>query len=450
MKNRQKNIYLYFIFGLFFSMAFQNMLVAQDQIKGNAENGAKLFKKNCTACHSTDLTKKLIGPPLAGVTDRRSHEWLHKWIKDNKALRESGDKYAIANYEEYNQLEMNLFPQLSEQDIDDILAFTKNPPSPKEEKTLATETANFQQNDLGGATTKIIVLGFTLLAIILLGILFKLYTLIRLINTNTLEEYQAQKPAIKFSIDLSKVLERYRSVGYALIGFFFLAALYGVWDFLMGIDINKGYKPQQPIYFSHKIHTNNNSIDCQYCHSSAKYDKVSGIPTANVCMNCHMTITEYKGNYIEEGKSKEFYTKEIQKIYQSVGWDPSTRKYSGKTKPIQWVRIHNMPDFVYFNHSQHVVAGEEMIKKAKNVDIVCKACHGQVQEMDEVQMDNNFTMGWCINCHRTTVVNMENKYYIEYFSKLHEKLKKQYSNGKRDIKITVDAVGGIECGKCHY
>ncbi|XOD67531.1 MAG: c-type cytochrome [Flavobacteriales bacterium Tduv] len=431
-------------------MVFQFTLVAQEQVKGNAENGAKLFKKECTACHSTDLTKKLIGPALEGVTEKRSREWLHRWIKDNKAFRESGEKDAVAMYEEYGKLEMNLFPNLSEQDIDDILAFIKKKPALDEQKNSAVaETANAQQND-GGLMTNIIVLGFILLAVILLIILFKLYVLIRLINAKTFEEYQEQKPAIKFSIDLSKTLQKYRLAGYALIGLLFLISLFGVWSFMMRLDVNKGYRPQQPIYFSHKVHSGINNIDCQYCHSSAKYGKVSGIPTTNVCMNCHMTINEYKGDYVEEGKSKEFYTKEIQKIYQSVGWDPETRKYSGKTQPIRWVRIHNMPDFVYFNHSQHIVVGEESIKKAKNVDIVCKACHGQVQEMNEVEMANDFTMGWCINCHRTTEVNTANKYYTEYFSNLHDKLKKQYGNGKKDIKLTVDAVGGIECGKCHY
>lgn len=230
--------------------------------------------------------------------------------------------------------------------------------------------------------------------------------------------------------------------------FLFLISLFNVWDFLMNIDVNKGYKPKQPIYFSHKIHSNINNIDCQYCHSSAKYGKMAGIPTANICMNCHMSITEYKGDYIESGKNKNFYTKEIEKIYHSIGWDPNTRKYSGETYPIRWVRIHNMPDFVYFDHSQHVITGEKAIKKVKNVDIVCKTCHGEVQEMDEVEMANDFTMAWCINCHRTIEVNMDNKYYTEHFNNIHNNLKKKYN--KENINLTVNSIGGIECAKCHY
>ncbi|MDO3384272.1 hypothetical protein QWI17_00290, partial [Gilvimarinus sp. SDUM040013] len=166
---------------------------------------------------------------------------------------------------------------------------------------------------------------------------------------------------------------------------------------------------------------------------SAKYGKVSGIPSPNVCMNCHKTIKEYKGDYFEEelitsGKFadeeavKNFYTGEIQKMYKAIGWNPETNKYDGPQKPIEWVRIHNMPDFVFFSHAQHVVAGEKAIKKAikdgtipnaKELNIgsgdqVCFACHGRVDEMNEVKMANDFTMGWCIECHRTTEVDMDN------------------------------------------
>lgn len=445
MKYSGKKIRLFIALGLFFSIAFQG-LKAQEEIKGNVENGASLYKINCTACHATDLTKKLIGPALSGVTEKRSRDWLHKWIKNNKALRESGDKEAIAIYEEYGKVEMNLFPQFSEKDIDDILSFIKNPPAPKEEKASSEKNLK-TQSGLDVTFTRLLLAGFSVLAVILLFILVKIYTLIRVLNAKTLDEYQSSKK--KISINIPRILEKYRVLGYVAMGIFFLLSVFGIWDFLMNIDVNKGYEPDQPIYFSHKIHAGINKIDCQYCHSSAKYSKVSGIPSLNVCMNCHMTINEYKGDYLEEGKDKAFYTSEIQKIYKAIGWDPDTRAYSGKTQPIQWTRIHNMPDFVYFNHSQHVVAGEEAIKKAKNVDVVCKACHGEVQEMDKVKMANDFTMGWCISCHRSTEINMDNKYYTEYFNELHEKLKKQYGN-KSTPTITVDAVGGIECAKCHY
>ncbi|AID37477.1 cytochrome c [Candidatus Walczuchella monophlebidarum] len=410
---------------------------AQNYINGNVEKGASLFKTNCTSCHSPDLTKKLIGPALYGVTNKRNSEWLHKWIKNNKDLIKRGDKDAISIYKEYGKIDMNPFPQLSDKDIDDILSFIKNTPSHHKEKLSVEKTSEIQPRE---TLIRLVILGFSVLSVILLLLLLRIYTLVRIID----EESHDRKKKIPIGI-----LEKYRFIGYILIGVFFLSSIFVIWDFLMNIDVNKGYQPNQPIYFSHKIHSNINQIDCQYCHSSAKYGKVSGIPSANICMNCHVSITEYNGDYIENGKDKIFYTKEIQKIYKAIGWDPNTRTYSNETHPIKWIRIHNMPDFVYFDHSQHVVAGEETIKKSQNVDVVCKACHGEVQDMDKVKMVNDFTMGWCINCHRTTEVNMDNKYYVEYFNKLHEKLKKQY-NGKNPVKVTVDSVGGIECGKCHY
>lgn len=218
----------------------------------------------------------------------------------------------------------------------------------------------------------------------------------------------------------------------------------------MSLDVNKGYKPIQPIYFSHKIHAGLNNINCQYCHSTAKYSKVAGIPSANICMNCHSSIKEYNGEYIEKGKNKKFYDKEIKKIYQAVGWNSKKMNFSEKKHPIKWIRIHNMPDFVYFDHSQHIIVGESTIKKISNVDLVCQACHGNVQNMDEVEMANNFTMQWCIDCHRKAEININNGYYKKYFGKkIHDFLKSKKNNDKKN-QIYLDKFGGIECGKCHY
>ncbi len=427
--------------------------------QGDAKNGEKLFKANCTACHALD--KDLIGPALGGVVDRLKTEqnldtdWLHQWIKDNKALRASGDKYANEVYEKYNKVEMLPFPNLSDADIDDILEYTTNPPAPEpvaEEGTGADAgmsaealAASQQQSQ----NTKIILIAMVAIGALLLWLLFKLNELVKLQQSAELRESQQSQ-----AVSWSKLYEKYHYVGKGLLGVLLVLAAYGLWNSLMWIGVYKGYKPEQPIYFSHKIHVGENKIDCQLCHSSAKYGKVSEIPSMNVCMNCHRTISEYNGKYIEPGKDKAFYDGEIQKIYAATGWDPEKQQYTGETQPVEWVRIHNMPDFVYFDHSQHVVAGEQAIINSHNkknpnakIDVVCKACHGQVDTMNVVQMANDFTMGWCVECHRTTEVDMNNGYNKEYFKNLHDKLKKQYGS---QTKITVDAIGGLECGKCHY
>ena len=429
--------------------------------QGDAKNGEKLFKANCTACHALD--KQLVGPALGGVVDRLKKEqnldtdWLHKWIKDNKSLRESGDKYAIEVYEKFNKTEMLAYPNLTDQDINDILEYTTNPPAPEPAAADAAATAGTDTNSVAAleaakkesVNSKIILISLVAIGALLLWLLLKLNQLVKLQQSEELSELNANR-----AVSLGDLYRKYHYVGKGVLVVLGILAAYGIWNWLMWIGVYKGYKPEQPIYFSHKIHAGENKIDCQLCHSSAKYGKVSEIPSMNVCMNCHRTISEYNGKYMESGKDKAFYDGEIQKIYAATGWDPASQQYTGKTQPVEWVRIHNMPDFVYFDHSQHVVAGEQAIISSHNkknpeakIDVVCKACHGQVDTMNVVQMANDFTMGWCIECHRTTEVDMNNGYNKEYFKNLHDKLKKQYGSG---TKITVDAIGGLECGKCHY
>ena len=428
--------------------------------QGDAKNGEKLFKANCTACHALD--KQTVGPALGGVVDRLKKEqnldeaWFQKWIKDNKALRASGDKYANEVYNKFNKTEMTAFPNLTDQDVKDILEYTTNPPAAEpaaDAGGAATGTdslATLEAAKKDSENSKIILISLLAIVGLLLWLLLKLRQLVKLQQTDELSGLNATR-AYSFA-DLYK---KYHYIGKGLIALLALFAAYGVWNALMWVGVYKGYKPEQPIYFSHKIHAGENKIDCQLCHSSAKYGKVSEIPSMNVCMNCHRMISEYNGKYMEPGKDKAFYDGEIQKIYAATGWDPAKQQYTGKTQPVEWVRIHNMPDFVYFNHSQHVVAGEQAIISSFNkknpdakIDVVCKACHGKVDTMNVVQMANDFTMGWCIECHRTTEVDMNNGYNQEYFKNLHEKLKKQYP--KDGGKITVDAIGGLECGKCHY
>ena len=176
--------------------------------------------------------------------------------------------------------------------------------------------------------------------------------------------------------------------------FLLLSGAYYTFDALLAVGIDQGYEPIQPIAFSHKIHAGDNKIDCQYCHSSAKHSKTSGIPTANVCMNCHKSISEVAENTTKGDMGKAKLDLEIQKIYDAVGWDSENFKYKEnyEVKPIEWVRVHNLPDFAYYNHSQHVtVAG-----------IACQKCHGPVEEMDDMRQHAPLTMNWCIDCHQYT------------------------------------------------
>jgi len=221
---------------------------------------------------------------------------------------------------------------------------------------------------------------------------------------------------------------------FLLVIFFLLSTAYVGFGWLFQVGVDQGYQPIQPIAFSHAIHAGDNKIDCQYCHSSAKHSKTSGIPSANVCMNCHKSITEYTGPVSSE-KDKAFYDGEIQKIYDAIGWDPENLTYieGYEQKPIKWVRVHNLPDFVYYNHSQHVtVAGMK-----------CQKCHGPVETMEEVAQFAPLTMAWCINCHKETNIDLKGN---EYYDKIHETFAKKFGVKK----VTVADLGGRECAKCHY
>ena len=451
---------------------------SQDEIKGDGVKGLQLFEANCTSCHQIDGL--LVGPELRNVVTRVKEEggvgkeWLHAWIKDNKALRATGDKYANEIFAKYNNSEMLTFPSLSDQDIDDILTYTSAPEAAqtaldqiKKDEQAKRDAEKAAKAGSGGVSSGIVIVGFFILTVLLVWILSRLNALV---NLTRAEQLTPDQEAAAFNF--AGLIEKYNTLFKLSLVALLLLTLFGAWKFMLGIGVDKGYQPDQPIYFSHQVHAGEQGIDCQYCHSSAKYGKVSGIPSPNMCMNCHKSIKEYKGDYFEEhlvesGKFadgeevKKFYTGEIQKMYAAIGWDPATNSYTGQQKPIEWVRIHNMPDFVYFSHAQHVVAGEKAILKAisdgtipnaaelnlPDNSQVCFACHGDVSKMDEVEMANKFTMGWCIECHRTTEVDMNNEYNSQYYSELHEKLKKQYGAG---AKITVDAIGGLECGKCHY
>lgn len=423
--------------------------------------GKDLFQKNCTSCHV--MGKQLVGPDLTDIVSRLKKEqnlgkdWLLKWIHDNVSLRLSGDKYANEVFKKFNKLEMPQFLNLSNENINDILVYLENPDAFKDvidvknvdQVTSLSITEKFDDHIL---YKNLFFISFLIIIALLIWIALKLDVLVKL----TQDEYgiiidKKNINYIHFFISFFKKNQIFLYSVYFFLGFL---VIYGFWSILFGIGVDKGYQPSQPIYFSHKIHSEINKIDCQLCHSSAKYGKFSGIPSLNTCMNCHRVISQYNGKYLENNKSRAFYNNEIKKIYEYVGWNEVNQSYSKPKKVIKWNRIHNMPDFVHFNHAQHVIAGEKTIINSYNkkninnkINISCKACHGQIDTMNVVKMANDFTMGWCIDCHRTTEVDMTNGYNAIYFKKLHDKFKTTHKN---NINMTVDVIGGLECGKCHY
>jgi mono/diheme cytochrome c family protein len=390
--------------------------------------GKKLFNANCAACHK--LNKKAVGPALRGVTAKYEREWLYSWIKNSAAMIKAGDAQAVAIWEEYNRTAMNAFPQLSNADIDNILAYTDYVP-PVTAPPAGTAPVGVAV-PASGITNEIILAVLALVFVMLIIMLLLVQkTLLRIAAASGVEIAPEERPK---RTPIWQAFVQNQFLVFVSVIFLLLSSAYFAYGYLMQVGVDQGYMPVQPIHYSHKIHAGANQIECKYCHSSARVSKHSGIPSLNVCMNCHKNIAEYNGKEdLENGYTKDFYTNEIKKLYAAVGWDEDNQRYTGESQPVKWVRIHNLPDFVYFNHAQHVQVGE----------IECQTCHGPVEEMEVMYQYSPLTMGWCINCHRETNVKVESN---EYYSKIHEELSKKYGVEK----LTAAQMGGLECGKCHY
>jgi cytochrome c2 len=393
---------------------------------GDAAAGAALFKQKCTSCHALD--RQVVGPALKGISGRRSEEWLIKWVKNSQALIASGDAEAVKVFNEFNKTVMTPFPELSDDDVKNIIAYTDKGDAPKpgesqdpsQANTVGGKKEGISDLLLGGLILTVII---ALLVIVVLNRVIKTLDRIVLQKQGLLQEGEEleETTAVRFR----KLAKNKKFVFFVII---LLVALFGSigWRSMWNTGVHQGYQPTQPIKYSHQLHAGTLKIDCQYCHFSAYKSKNAAIPSLNVCMNCHNYVTasdKYNGEI----------SPEIQKIYKALDYDPTTKKYGENPKPIQWVRIHNLPDLAYFNHSQHVtVAG-----------VKCQECHGPIQTMPEVYQYAPLTMKWCINCHRTREINSKGNAYYDKVLAVHDQLKK-------GEKVTPAVLGGLECGKCHY
>ena len=394
-----------------------------------AQDGKQLFQQNCQACHA--INKKLSGPALAGVTERgpwTDRKNLYEWVH-NPGKFIPTTPYTKALQAEYGQI-MPGFPQLTEKDIDAIVDFISTPQEPTD-----------QGGGVAAATQPAAESGNSAIIFGIISIILAIIALILLQVNSNLKKLSDDKEGIL----RPEAVPFYRNKIYISL---LALLLFVVGGYLMAkgtinLGRQKDYQPTQPIYYSHKVHAGINQISCLYCHGNAWESKHAAIPSINVCMNCHKSISTYeKGPKLFDEAGNEINgTAEIQKLYDYAGftpgqpvWDPS------KAKPVEWVKIHNLPDHVYFNHAQHVNAGK----------VQCQTCHGPVQDMDKVHQFSDLSMGWCVNCHRTTKVDFNtndstgNKFY-SFYEKFHNDIK----SGKMD-SVTVNDIGGLECQKCHY
>jgi len=380
--------------------------------------GGELFEANCVTCHN--VHEVVVGPALANIYERRDLEWIYAFVKNSQAVIQSGDEYAVNLYNQYNKTLMTAFPTLSNDDILSIVSWVqaetiKGPASQAvvadpENPGVPGEGGDIPTGFLNG----ILIALVAVLALILVVLLLIVSVLTRFLKQTKEGLDSADEEIINQRIDIGALLKSRAFLGIATVVFIAVVAK-SVIDGLYQVGVQQGYAPTQPIAFSHALHAGQYEIDCQYCHTGVRIAKSANIPSANICMNCHTHVkTE---------------SKEIQKIYKAIDWDPETQTYGNDTKPIEWVRVHNLPDLAYFNHAQHVAVGE----------IECETCHGEIKEMEVVQQYSSLTMGWCINCHRETAVKTAGNGYYTQLVELHE-----------GGELKVEDIGGLECSKCHY
>lgn len=394
-------------------------------------DGAALFKSNCAACHAVSA-KKGVGPGLEGFWDRmpgsddeQKKSWYLSWVKDPAGMKASGDAYAAKITSEYPSL-MTQQAHLSDADLVAIADYIKSKPHLTADAGASAVKGENPFTAPPAETDNSSTILWMLLVLVVLLYAISVIMGIRK-NLNNLEREKVGHPPAPARGLLGEfhywMMNHKLQTAIVILVLILAGAVQGFFA-LMDIGVYEGYAPEQPIKFSHKIHAGDNGINCLYCHHSAEKGKTAGIPSVNVCMNCHKAVEE--GTWTKK--------EEISKIYEAAGWNPTEQKYDKPEKPIKWIRVHALPDFAYFNHSQHVVAGKQQ----------CQTCHGQVEEMHLLKQHSDLTMGWCINCHRETNVAMEGN---EYYAKLHGELKEKYQG---QTTFSVEHIGGLECAKCHY
>ncbi|MDB5257869.1 MAG: quinol:cytochrome c oxidoreductase pentaheme cytochrome subunit [Chitinophagaceae bacterium] len=378
---------------------------------GLVSKGEVLFKENCKTCHAVHTQE--VGPALKDVTKRRDVKWLSAWIRNSSQVIASGDKYANDLYNKFGKSPMTSFSSFKDDEIKAVLAYidaeSVKGPEKKEEKVVIGEPP---VEKVDTTSTIILILVVVVLILVLTTLIVFLSVIKRFLKDKEATLTEADKELVNQKFDLVAVVKSKMFI--TIVSLLFVTiAVRACWLGALSIGVEQNYEPVQPIPFSHKQHAGEMKINCNYCHTGAYKSKQANIPSVNICMNCHTHVKEGP-RFGAEGIAK------VVKAYETGA-------------PIKWVRVHNLPDLAYFNHSQHTtVAGIE-----------CQKCHGPIEEMEVVRQHSPLTMGWCINCHRETAVNSkDNAYY--------DKLLKVHADSKKKGEMKAEDIGAIDCSKCHY
>ncbi|XOV65953.1 MAG: cytochrome c3 family protein [Fluviicola sp.] len=439
-------------------LAVVTILFLTGSYTAQAQDGGALFKANCATCHHP--FKDGTGPKLSGVRD----QWLENadeatlilWIRN---WQEAAAKNPYA--QQRSKIKASNMQAFGDKWTDDEILSIFDWIDAQVE-----DTGGGGGGAAGGAEGAAVEEEESSLGWIWIALFAVFATIILAVGgvRRQLKHAQAEVDgdeegaAQSYADELKRWAwfnRKYVGIGALVVVIGLLVALF---QGLYNINIMEDYQPSQPIDFPHQTHAGINGIDCKYCHNSVTESKSAGLPTVNVCMNCHKQIN---GNEPEQQAK-------IKKIYEAAGWDG--QEYTGKTKPIVWNKVHNLPDHVYFNHQQHVVVG----------GLDCAQCHGDMtkqvevakvqphEELNKVQANidaginfskSTLTMGWCIECHDQSTVSAgvlsdNNPETLTYYDEIHNRLVKHdkslYSKFLDDDKVSPKELGGWECAKCHY
>ncbi|RZJ77491.1 MAG: c-type cytochrome, partial [Flavobacterium sp.] len=367
--------------------ALSFLILTGAQAQTDLVEGKTLFTSKCKSCHALDNDGG-TGPGLTAGVNKHDEAFLIPWIKNNAAMIASGNKQAIET-SKLKPAEMTAFPTLTDAQILNIVAYAKAG-EPKADPAVGGGAAAVDEGASGLSIAGVIAI--IILSIIVLVVLGRAVKMLERLILEKQGIAVVEEENVSLVAGVRGLFKNKKFVFFTVLCLVMVLGSFG-WMGMWETGVHTGYQPAQPIKFSHELHAGINQIDCQYCHTSAFKSKNSTIPSLNVCMNCHKNVQART----EDGA----VSPEIQKIYNALGYDVEKQTYDKtKEKPVEWVRVHNLPDFAYFNHSQHVVVGEEAIRKEKGLkptDPVCFACHGPVNTMEEVYQYSPLTMKWCID-----------------------------------------------------
>ena len=424
-----------------------------------SQDGEKLFKANCASCHHP--IKNATGPKMQGVLqkweDNGEGDLIYEWVKNPAELYNSGKSKMAKAIWDWSPTVMTPQGHLSEDEVKSIFAYVDAYAPPATAQGPATDDTVYEAEDETVSFWWWIIIG------LMVFVLFATFGVRReLSEVIAAKEGQAVDPKKTFIVSARQWALRNWFV--TVLMFVAVALFSGIELFgrLYQVGVYQDYQPSQPIAYSHKLHAGNMGIECKYCHHSAEKSKHAGIPSVNVCMNCHAVVHE----------GAEYGTEEIDKIHLAAGYNKAKQDYNTDLngnrleQPLVWNKAHNLPDHVYFSHSQHVH------QNTGNID--CRQCHGPVQNytlgrvstIEEVNayaatdegMEKGIiqltkpllSMGWCIECHNKKEIDLAS---TGYYEEIHNRLKSRadvYNDILDDDKVTVKELGGWECAKCHY